>query len=244
MRSPCSARRVFASSRPMMRSASRTDETSGLATTIARSEKRIASVAPRSMPAGLSQMIQSNHLRISSMTRPTPSSVRASLSRVCEAGRRKRFSSLLSRTSAWGSLASPWATLIRSYTTRRSAPMTRSRLRKPTSKSTTATLWFSLANAAPIAAVDVVLPTPPLPEVTTTTLDISSSLSIKPCDLDGVVLEPGLDGLAAHIRVDLVRGDVEAADHQELGLEAAAEDAGARLAIGARHGAAAQAAID
>ncbi|MEH2577241.1 hypothetical protein V1272_006576 [Bradyrhizobium sp. AZCC 1708] len=46
----------------------------------------MASVAPRSMPAGLSHRIQSNRLLSSAITRPTPSSVSASLSRVCEAG--------------------------------------------------------------------------------------------------------------------------------------------------------------
>ena len=65
-----------------MRSLSRTEETSELATMTAASAKRIASVAPRSMPAGLSQITQSNLSRSSLMTRPTPSSVSASLSRV------------------------------------------------------------------------------------------------------------------------------------------------------------------
>src|SRR6185312_4666080 len=115
---------------------------------------------------------------------------------------------------------------------------------KPTSKSTTATLWPSFASAAPIAAVDVVFPTPPLPEVTTTTLDISSSLSVKSCDLDRFILEPGLDGLAAHICLDFVGGDVDAPDRQELGLETAAEDARLRLAKSPGHGPAAQYAVD
>ena len=43
-----------------MRSESRTEETSGLVTTTATSAWRMASVAPRSMPAGLSQITQSN----------------------------------------------------------------------------------------------------------------------------------------------------------------------------------------
>ena len=72
----------------MMRSESRTEETSGLVTTTATSAWRMASVAPRSMPAGLSQITQSNFSRSSAMTRATPSSVSASLSRVCEAGSR------------------------------------------------------------------------------------------------------------------------------------------------------------
>ena len=54
---------VLESSRPMMRSESRTEETSGLVTTTATSAWRMASVAPRSMPAGLSQITQSNFSR-------------------------------------------------------------------------------------------------------------------------------------------------------------------------------------
>ena len=151
----------------MMRSESRTDDTSGLVTTTAMSACRIASVAPRSIPAGLSQITQSNFSRNSATTRATPSGVSASLSRVCEAGSSDSVSTRLSRISAWASLASPWITLTRLNTTRRSAPITRSRLRKPTSKSTTTTVCPPCASAAPSAAVEVVLPTPPLPDVTT-----------------------------------------------------------------------------
>src|SRR5690606_8148444 len=45
--------------------------------------------------------------------------------------------------------------------------MIRSRLRRPTSKSMTATLWPRRARPQAIEALLVVLPTPPLPEVTT-----------------------------------------------------------------------------
>src|SRR5215471_19279168 len=48
--------------------------------------------------------------------------------------------------------------------------MTKSRLRRPMSKSITTIVWPVCASAAPKAAVDVVLPTPPFPDVTTTTL--------------------------------------------------------------------------
>src|SRR5919106_987835 len=65
-------------------------------------------------------------------------------------------------------------TLIRSYTTRRSQPMMRSRFRRPTSKSITAVLWPRRASPPAKLALVVVLPTPPLPEVTTTILAISS----------------------------------------------------------------------
>ena len=155
-----------------MRSESRTDDTSGLVTITAVSAKRIASVAPRSIPAGLSQITQSNCPRSSLMMLATPSSVRASLSRVCDAGSSHRVPSRLSRISACESFATPCTTLMKSKTTRRSAPITRSRLRSPTSKSTTATFCPACASAAPSAAVDVVLPTPPLPDVTTRTLAI------------------------------------------------------------------------
>ena len=87
-----------------MRSESRTEETSGLVTTTATSAWRMASVAPRSMPAGLSQITQSNFSRSSPMTRATPSSVSASLSRVCEAGSSDSVSTRLSRISACGEL--------------------------------------------------------------------------------------------------------------------------------------------
>ena len=161
-----------------MRSESRTDDTSGLVTMTATSANRIASVAPRSIPAGLSQITQSNFPRSSLMTSATPSSVSASLSRVCDAGSNHSVSRRLSRMSACDSFATPWMTLTRSKTTRRSAPITRSRLRSPTSKSTTATFCPACANAAPSAAVDVVLPTPPLPDVTTTTLDMLADSAI------------------------------------------------------------------
>ncbi len=84
---PVSERRVLAESRPSTRSESRTDETSGLVTTIASSAKYMAICAPFSMPAGESQMMYSKPSPLrSSMTLPTPSKSSASLSRVCEAG--------------------------------------------------------------------------------------------------------------------------------------------------------------
>src|SRR5678815_4411745 len=49
--------------------------------------------------------------------------------------------------------------------------MTRSRLRKPTSKSIATVLRPSWARPVAMLALVVVLPTPPLPEVMTTTLD-------------------------------------------------------------------------
>src|SRR4051795_11636603 len=245
-RSPFSARTVLESSMPMMRSESRTEETSGLVTITASSAKRIAMEAPRSMPAGLSQITQSKRLRRSAMTLPTPSSVSASLSRVCEAGSSQRFSSRLSLISACGSFATPCNTLMRSNTTRRSAPITRSRLRKPTSKSTTTTFSPRCASAAPSAAVVVVLPTPPLPDVTTSTLAISqiSFWSVQRSNSHGVALEPGLSRPAAQGRVDIVGGLVKAIDCKQFGLDLLTIDACARVAVHARHGTAAQRAVD
>jgi hypothetical protein len=69
-----------------MRSESRTEETSGLTTTTARSAKYIARNAPFSMPAGESQTMKSNPSAAMSLsTFSTPSLVSASLSRVCDA---------------------------------------------------------------------------------------------------------------------------------------------------------------
>src|SRR5215831_15151149 len=235
---------------PMMRSESRTEETSGFVTMIASSAKRMASIAPRSIPAGLSQSTQSKLLRNSSMMRPTPSSVSASLSLVCDAGSRHRFSIRLSRIKACGSLATPCTTLIRSNTTRRSAPITRSRFRRPTSKSITTTFCPACASAAPIAAVDVVLPTPPLPDVTTSTFAISYLLlqlpmnSIERRNPHDLAIQAGLRRLGTQARVQFLRGLVVAVDRNEFGFDLLAVDARGRVAVDARHRAPAQRAID
>ena len=152
-----------------MRSESRTLETSGLVVTMASSAKYSAINAPCSIPAGESQMTNSKPISPVSVfsTFSTPSLVNASLSRVCEAGRMNSLSQCLSLIRAWLRVASPWMTLIRSYTTRRSQPIIKSRLRKPTSKSITAVLWPRSAKPEAMLALVVVLPTPPLPEVTT-----------------------------------------------------------------------------
>src|SRR6202140_5007645 len=247
MRWPFSALSVLESRRPIMRSESRTEETSGLVTITAASANRIASVAPRSMPAGLSQITQSNLARSSAITRPTPSSVKASLSRVCEAGSSHNVSMRLSRIRACGSLATPWTTLIKSKTTRRSAPITRSRVRRPTSKSTTTTDWPDCAKAAPSAAVDVVLPTPPLPDVTTKTLAILlpfRAVSVQGFDAKFGTFEPNLNGPAAKARIHALGGLVISIDGQKLGLVAAAENPRPGVAHGAGHGAAPQRAVD
>src|ERR1700676_4040321 len=99
--------------------------------------------------------------------------------------------------------------------------MTRSRLRSPTSKSTTTTFCPACASAAPRAAVEVVLPTPPLPDVTTRTLPILSpsyAVLIERRHHDGVVLQPRLDRPPVQILVHVVRRLVPAVDRQQLGF--------------------------
>src|SRR5690606_28461974 len=151
-----------------MRSESRTEDTSGLTTTIAWSAKYMARNAPFPIPAGESHRMYSKPSSARSLsTFSTPSRVSASLSRVCEAASTNRLSKRLSLISAWRSDASPWVTLTKSYTTRRSQPMIRSRLRRPTSKSITTTFLPRRARPHARLALLVVLPTPPLPDVTT-----------------------------------------------------------------------------
>src|SRR5467141_3749181 len=198
------------------------------------------------MPAGLSQRIQSNLVRRSAMMLPTPSSVRASLSLVWDAGSSHKFSSRLSRIRACESFATPCTTLMRSNTTRRSAPMTRSRLRRPTSKSTTTTFSPLWASAAPSAAVEVVFPTPPLPEVTTSTLAIRDLLSrlIQRGNFHGVPLQPGLRRAVAERDVDFFSSLVVAIDGEQLCLDLLAVDPRVGISVDARHRAAAQRPID
>ena len=148
---------------------------------MASSAKYNAISAPVSMPAGESQITNSKPISSVSpvSTRSTPSRVSASLSRVCEAGSTNRLSQCLSLIRAWLSVASFWMTLIKSYTTRRSQPMMRSRLRRPTSKSMTAVLCPFKARPLAMLALVVVLPTPPLPEVTTMIFATVMVLSLK-----------------------------------------------------------------
>src|SRR2546430_3104858 len=245
-RCPFSAFSVLESSSPMMRSESRTDDTSGLVTMTATSANRIASVAPRSIPAGLSQITQSNFPRSSLMTSATPSSVSASLSRVCDAGSNHSVSRRLSRMSACDSFATPWMTLTRSKTTRRSAPITRSRLRSPTSKSTTATFCPACASAAPSAAVDVVLPTPPLPDVTTRTLAIPYLLCrlIQRCNFHDIAFKPRLGRPITQRGAYVFRGLVVAVDRQQLCFDSLTENPRGRIAVDTRHRSAAKRSVD
>src|SRR6202035_2908700 len=137
---------------------------------------------------------------------------------------RYRVSRRLSRMSACGSFAAPLITLIRSKTTRRSAPSTKSRLRSPTSKSMTTTFAPSCARAAPRAAVDVVLPTPPLPDVTTKTWDIFNPSLVYRRNSQHFSFEPSLGRLAPKIIGDVVCRLVVRIDCEELGFDATAKD--------------------
>src|SRR6516225_202048 len=185
------------------------------------------------MPAGLSQTIQSNRVRRSAMILPTPSSVSASLSLVCEAGSSHKLSRRLSRMRACERFAIPCTTLMKSNTTRRSAPRTRSRLRRPTSKSITTTFCPICASVAPSAAVEVVFPTPPLPDVTTRTLAIlvSSHQSIQRCYLHDIALEPNLGRPIAKTGVDLLSRPVITVDGEQLGFDFLTVDTSGRIAV-------------
>src|SRR5580704_12287810 len=106
--------------------------------------------------------------------------------------------------SACLSVQSPWMTFTKSYTTRRSQPMMRSRLRRPMSKSMTATFLPRRARPHERLAEVVVLPTPPLPDVTTiisvnaeSPMDGSSAYS---AEQKLFALEPRLNGLSGEIR--------------------------------------------
>src|SRR5690606_9586883 len=248
-RSTASALRVLEASRPRMRSESRTEDTSGLTTTIAWSAKYMARNAPFSIPAGESQRMYSKPSSARSLsTFSTPSLVSASLSRVCEAASTNRLSKRLSLISACRSDASPWTTLTKSYTTRRSQPMMRSRLRRPTSKSMTTT--FLPRRARPLArlALLVVLPTPPLPEVTTMisakTRLLCGPPSVECGDLEFFVLQPDLHRLAVQLLRDIFQHFVVPGHGDQFGVEGAAEDARRGVALGAGQRAPAQRAVD
>src|SRR5258708_4864933 len=111
-----------------------------------------------------------------------------------------RLSLRLSLISAWLRLASPLMTLMKSNTTRRSQPMIRSRLRSPTSKSITTVLWPRNAKPAAKAAAVVVLPTPPLPEVMTTTFAKIPPFACVPVRSVGAISRGAFSGATRPIR--------------------------------------------
>src|SRR3546814_2062956 len=173
----------------------------------------------------------------------TPSLVSASLSRVCEAASTKRFSKRLSLISAWRSDASPWVTLTKSYTTRRSQPMIRSRLRRPTSKSITTTFLPRRARPHARLALLVVLPTPPLPDVTTMISakgfspgfvvvrdgaggvggGVVGDWSLQHRDLHLFVFQPALHRLAVLFLRDVFQQLVVVGDGNQIGVESTSE---------------------
>src|SRR4029077_18976114 len=118
--------------------------------------------------------------------------------------------------------------------------------RRPTSKSTTTTLSPFCASAAPSAAVEVVLPTPPLPDVTTRTLAIGNLLSrlIQRGNFHCVALQPGLGRPVAQRRVYFFCSLVVTIDGEKLRLDLLAIDSGGRVAVDARHRAAAERPVD
>src|SRR5690606_29365409 len=129
-------------------------------------------------------------------------------------------------------------TLTKSYTTRRSQPMIRSRLRKPTSKSMTATFFPRRASPLAMLALDVVLPTPPLPEVTTMIsaktrlLEFCcASPSVECGDLEFFVVQPDLHRLAVQVPGDIFQYFVVPGHGHQLGVEGAAEDPGLLVAL-------------
>src|SRR5688572_32710936 len=110
--------------------------------------------------------------------------------------------------------------------------MIRSRLRRPTSKSMTAVFLPALARPQARDALVVVLPTPPLPEVTTM---ISANGLLQPrraalrgyggsvelLDAELVMLEPDLHRLAEQVLRDFLEHLVVTGDRDQLGVELA-----------------------
>src|SRR5260370_15990912 len=198
------------------------------------------------MPAGLSQRIQSKLVRRSAIILPTPSSVRASLSLAGDAGSSPKLAIRWSRMRACESFATPCTTLMRSNRTRRSGPMTRSRLRRPTSKSMTTTFSPICARAAPSAAVEVVFPTPPFPDVTTKTLAILFLLCrlIQWGNFHDVAVEPRLSRPVAQGDVYFFRSLIVTVDGQQFCLDLLTIDPCGRIAVDPRHCTAAQRSVD
>src|SRR6516225_5934566 len=124
--------------------------------------------------------------------------------------------------------------------------MIRSRLRRPTSKSMTAVLWPRSARPDEKLALVVVLPTPPLPEVTTTIFAMRvQSLELERGHHEDAVDQPHLGGLAGDVLGQRrLGGAVDARDGDEFGFEAGGEDARLGVAARAGDGLAAQRAVD
>src|SRR5260370_17403209 len=104
-------------------------------------------------------------------------------------------------------------TFTKSYTTRRSHPMIRSRLRSPMSKSTTATRLPRCASPHAMLADVVVFPTPPLPEVTTI-ISANAGISYEMFEAAGFGLERAPFSSRMTV-IDNVRGPVSGTDARE-----------------------------
>jgi hypothetical protein len=125
--------------------------------------------------------------------------------------------------------------------------MIRSRLRRPTSKSITAVFLPRRARPQARLALVVVLPTPPLPEVTTMIsakglllVILFGAASVQRSDLDLVLFQPHLHGLAAQGVRDIVQYLVVACNGDQFRMEITAEDACRGVALGPCQRAAAQ----
>src|SRR6516225_5977812 len=124
--------------------------------------------------------------------------------------------------------------------------MIRSRLRNPTSKSMTTVRCPRNANPAAKAAAEVVLPTPPLPEVSTITLPAKTtplSPSI-PRDRQPLLDERDLHRETLLVRRELLADQIATGDADQLGLEPAAEDSRLDITAGTGERPAAQRAVD
>src|ERR1700736_809645 len=126
-------------------------------------------------------------------------------------------------------------TFTKSYTTRRSHPMIRSRLRSPMSKSTTATRLPRCASPHAMLADVVVFPTPPLPEVTTiisANAGISYELICSRRTVSGtdagemqiLAFQPGLHGAAGKLGGNRLEDAKHAGDRHEFGIKFLAEN--------------------
>src|SRR4029077_3021588 len=105
--------------------------------------------------------------------------------------------------------------------------MIRSRLRRPTSKSMTATFLPRLARPTASEALVVVLPTPPLPDVTTI-ISVNVILPFFPARASTrsefrqhqtIAVEPGLHGLSAQILRHAFENAVLAGNRHQLRME-------------------------
>src|SRR6267378_7614845 len=165
-------------------------------------------------------------------------------------------------------------TFTKSYTTRRSHPMIRSRLRSPMSKSTTATRFPRCASPHAMLADVVVFPTPPLPEVTTI-ISANAGISYEKFGPAGLALErsqftcrmtvieifavpsgadagemqllacePCLYGLARKLGGNRLENAKYARDRDELGMKFLAEHARGELTACPRHCAPTKRAVD